>query len=189
MKHPIILPAFISLTLSSSWLFAEEQAPQTAPAATTPATEATAQEAEAPKNTPYSRHLEMMQKHAEHRKEMQEYMDKLSNAKTPEEREKVTNEYDQMMQKHWEDMNKLRSAPWGEDSDDMMPPPPPPPYAYGPGPYGPRWGGGYPGGYGPRYRGSYGGMSQPPFVTIEEHLQNIEKLLKDIKEALPEKAK
>lgn len=199
MKHPIILPALISLTLNSSWVFAEDPAPQnppaanpvaTDPAATAPATET---ESKASENTPYSRHMEIIQKRAEHRKEMQEYMDKLSNAKTPEEREKLTGEYDQMMQKHWEEMSKLRGgyAPWGENSEDMMPPPPPPPYAYGP--YGPRWGypGGYGRGYGPRARNfSGGGMPpQPPFVSVEEHLQKIEKLLTEIKEALPEKSK
>lgn len=197
MKHPIILPALISLSLSSPWVFAEEQASQNPPAAapaaaaptTTPATEA---EAKAPENTPYSRYMEIMQKRSEHRKQMQEYMDKLSNAKTPEERDKLTGEYDQMMQKHWEEMSNLRggygggyAAPWGEDSEDMTPPPPPP-YAYGP--YGPRWGG-YPRGYGPRARNFSGGMSQPPLITIEQHLQSIEKLLTEIKEALPEKAK
>jgi len=184
VKHYFI-PTLISLAFTSPWAFAEETA-SSQPSSAQEQQEAAPKPPQAAMPPSY---MDLMQKHREHRQEMQDYMQKRKEAKTPEERQKLEQEYEQLMQKHWEEMQEMDDyAPWGGPD---LPPPMPPPYGgYGPRfgypgyGAGPGYGTGYPG-YGPRGRGFSGPPAQPPFVTIEQHLQNIEKLLKEIKEALP----
>jgi hypothetical protein len=83
----------------------------------------------------------MMQKRMEKRKEMQALWQKIQEAKTPEERQKLMEEQRKMMQSHHEEMRKEMQQMQQDDmqQDDMMPPPP---WGYGPPPgYGRRMGG------------------------------------------------
>lgn len=140
------------------------------------------------------------------RQQMQEQMEKVRNAKTPEERQQLMEEFDQVMQQHRQEMwggDWNSSPPYrGGDYDDMrgrgdyapppawgddMPPPAMPPYGYGP----PR---GYYGGNDRPYTGRRGGMSprggfssqqQAHQEAMEQRLENIEKLLTEIVKALP----
>lgn len=140
------------------------------------------------------------------RQQMQEQMEKVRNAKTPEERQQLMEEFDQVMQQHRQEMwgrDWNSPSPYrGGDYDDMrgrgdyapppargddMPPPAMPPYGYGP-PRGYYGGNDRPsfdrrGGMSPR--GGFSSQQQAHQEAMEQRLENIEKLLTEIVKALP----
>jgi hypothetical protein len=137
-------------------------------------------------------HDAMMQKRMEQRKEMQALWQKIQEAKTPEERQKLMEEQRKMMQSHHEAMRK-------DMQNDM-----PPPWAYGPPPSYGRMGGR------PQMNMGHDDMDAPPMMrprhrmmndggcrametgsefqqhqaTMEKRMENIEKLLEKIADSL-----
>lgn len=140
-KH--LLPALISLAFLSPFVMAEHAdhgtPPPPPPAATTtmesmtlPPPPMTGMTGMSGSDMSGQADDAMMQKRMERRKEMQALWQKIQEAKTPEERQKLMEEQRKMMQSHHEAMRK-------EMQDDM-----PPPWAYGPPPGYGRMGGGRP---------------------------------------------
>jgi len=185
-------PVVTSTTTVTSSTATTEQSP-----VTTEQSPATTDQASATPPTA----ADMMAKRQAFRQQMQKQMEKVHNAKTPEERQQLMEEFEEVMQKHRQEM-------WGGDSNSPPPyrrgdyddmrgrgdyaPPPAwgndmPPYGYGP----PR---GYYGGDDRPYTGRRGGMSprggfssqqQAHQEAMEQRLENIEKLLTEIVKALP----
>jgi|JFJP01.1.fsa_nt_gi hypothetical protein len=215
-KH--LLPALISLAFLSPFAMAEQANPGTPPPP--PPATATMESMTLPPppmtgmsgsgmtgQVGQADYDAMMQKRMEKRKEMQALWQKIQEAKTPEERQKLMEEQRKMMQSHQETMRK-------EMQDGM-----PPPWAYGPPPGYGRMGGGRPQMMGmgyddmdeeppmrPRHRmmnegrGGDGGCRmmdkmgggqefQQHQATMEKRMENIEKLLERIADSLAAKQK
>lgn len=128
-----ILPTLISLALSSSWVLAEEAAEPETPA--TAATAESNQEAATEEKVSYE---DITKKRQEHRKKMREHMQKIDETNDPEERERLLDAYDEMMQANRKEMRKLMSKLDWDDRDMPRGAPPMPPYGYSrpPMPYG-----------------------------------------------------
>jgi len=147
-----LLPALISLALFSPFAMADEHAAHgTTPApATTPpsSTSMNGMAADSsvmgntsesmpgmmvePASDPETMMQKRMAKRMENRKEMQALWQKIQEAKTPEERQKLMEEQRKMMQSHREEMRKEMQADMQSGDDNMMPPPPS--WGYGPPP-------------------------------------------------------
>jgi hypothetical protein len=175
-----LLPALISLALFSPFAMADDhaahgttpapaEATAAPPAPSSPATSMNGMAAKSgmmgntsenmpgmmmaePPGDPETMMQKRMAKRMENRKEMQALWQKIQEAKTPEERQKLMEEQHKMMQSHREEMRKEMQANMQSGDDDMMPPPPP-------------WGYGPPPGYG---RGM--GMGRPPMMEMDDDM-------------------
>lgn len=163
-----VLPTLVSLTLSSSWVLADETT-AAEPSATTPPT------AEAPPAAPpdatqqhdslMERYQELRKKQTAYMQEMQALREKLHQAaKDPEEWQRLRDEMQRLRDEMRQEMQQMREKMRQEGR--MMPGGP---YNRGPnrgqnGRFGPRWGGpNYgPGPYNRPYRGGPGWMPGGP---------------------------
>lgn len=203
--------------LGSSWVLAQQPSTPTPPPSTTPpaATEPAkpadvAAPAATPSATPAGQvtdtakpatppaptgQADFMAKRKAFRQQMREHMQKIQEAKDPQERQHLMQEYDQAMQKHRQEMWGMGSGEYaggGREGteEEASPPARPyygPSYGYGPPPgcYGGGCGrpfgrGGMPG------PGGFMGPQQAHQAAVERHLEKIEKLLETIVDSLPD---
>ena len=222
-----VLPTLVSLTLSSSWVLAEETPTAEPPAAAPPA-------ATQPHDPVMSHYQEMREKRATYMQEMQTLREKIRQATDQEEWQRLRDEMRRLTNEMRQQRQEMREKMWKEGRMMHRRPYGPPQGGYGPswgGPshYGPREGyygrpygnrGGMPAMPRPDYgmpHGNRGGMPEMPrrdydmpygnrggmpggmpsrfdkkmplghHAKMEQHLENIEKLLEQVVEQLKNK--